>query len=52
MFEAKTALVDLRFGLAALQQGIKNRLEQLPGAMLVGVTQRGPLRRLGNAQMA
>jgi len=52
MFETKFALLALRLQLATLQQGIEYRLEQLPRPVLVGVTQRGALRRLFNAQMA
>ena len=52
MFEAELALVGLGFGLAAIQQGIEDRFEQLPGPVLICVAQCGAFRRLGDAQVA
>jgi hypothetical protein len=52
MLETKPAFAVFSLHLTALQQPVKNGSEQLPGTMLIGITQSGPFRRLVDAQMA
>src|SRR6266851_6672387 len=52
MLETKLAFAVFSLHLTALQQAVKHGSEQLPGTMLIGITQSGPFRRLVDAQMA